>query len=182
MDNTPFIPALTKIFFGLIYKDSKGLEFATRKISQLGKIDVQSIEIPFDFTNYYKDEMGDILKRKWLAIDKIIPENDLADLKQKAVNWEKELTFEGKRTLNCDPGGICDNRVVLVTTKNFSHRIYIGKGIFAEVTLIYIGDKFQPQKWTYPDYKSDIFQDFAKKCKKKFLEKKLQDYPTTHQN
>ena len=176
MDNTSFIPALTKIFFGLIYKDSKGLEFALNEISHVGKIDVQSIEIPFDFTNYYKDEMGELLKRKWVSIDKIIPENELADLKHKAVSWEKELTFEGKRTLNCDPGGICDNRVVLVTTKNFSHRIYLGKGIFAEVTLIYIGDKFQPQRWTYPDYQSNIFQDFAKKCKKKFLENKPQDY------
>jgi hypothetical protein len=173
MDNNSFIPALTKIFFGIIYKDSKGLEFAMRKISGIGKMDVQTIEIPFAFTDYYKEEMGENLKRKWISIEKIIPENELADLKHTAISWEKELTFGGRRTLNCDPGGICDNRVVLVTTKNFSHRIYLGKGIFGEVTLIYIGDKFQPQKWTYPDYQSDIFQDFAKKCKKKFLETKI---------
>jgi hypothetical protein len=172
MDNNSFIPALTKIFFGIIYKDSKGLEFTLNKISQIGKIDVQSIEIPFDFTNYYKDEMGKNLKRKWISIEKIIPENELIYIKHKAIKWEKELTFEGKRTINCDPGGICDNRVVLVTTKNFSHRIYLGEGIFGEVTLSYIGDKFQPQKWTYPDYQSDTFQNFAKKCKKKFLETK----------
>jgi hypothetical protein len=176
MDNNQFLPSLTKIFFGLIYKDQKGLEFALNTISQIGKIDIQSTEIPFNFTDYYKEKMGTSLKRKWVSIDKIIPENDLVDIKHQAISWEKELTSEGKRTLNCDPGGICDNRVVLVTTKNFSHRIYMGKGIFGEVTLIYIGDKFQPQAWTYPDYQSDIFQDFAKKCKKKFLEKKPQDY------
>lgn len=174
MDNSPHIPTLTKIFFGLIYKDHKGLEYLTDKINHIEKIDIQTIEIPFDFTDYYKEEMGTSLKRKWVSIDKIIPENDLVDLKHKAISWEKELTFEDKRTVNCDPGGICDNRVVLVTTKNFSHRIYLGKGIFGEVTLIYIGDKFQAQKWTYPDYQSDIFQDFAKKCKKKFLETKMQ--------
>jgi hypothetical protein len=120
--------------------------------------------------------MGENLKRKWVSIDKIIPENDLVDIKHQTISWEKELTFEGRRTVNCDPGGICDNRVVLVTTKNFSHRMYLGKGIFGEVTLIYIGNKYQPQKWTYPDYQSDIFQDFAKKCKKKFLEQKTHDY------
>jgi len=173
MDNTKSISALTKIFFGLIYKDSKGLVFALNKISKVGKIDIQSIEIPFDFTDYYKEKMGASLKRKWISIEKTIPENELVDLKHKAISWEKELTFQGKRTVNCDPGGICDNRVVLVTTKNFSHRIYLGKGIFGEVTLIYIGDRFQPQKWTYPDYKSDVFQDFAKKCKRKFLETKI---------
>ena len=173
MDNNPFIPALTKIFFGIIYKDSKGLEFTLKKVSGIGKIDVQSIEIPFTFTNYYKDEMGENLKRKWISVEKTIPENELIYLKHKAISWEKELTIEGKRTVNCDPGGICDNRVVLVTTKNFSHRIYLGEGIFGEVTLIYIGDKFQPQKWTYPDYQSDTFQDFAKKCKRKFLENRI---------
>lgn len=176
MDNIKSVPALTKIFFGLIYTDSKGLEFALDKISNTGKIDIQSSEIPFDFTDYYKEEMGTDLKRKWVSIEKIIPENELIDLKHKAISWEKELMFQGKRTLNCDPGGICDNRVVLVTTKNFSHRIYLGKGIFGEVTLIYIGDRFQSQKWTYPDYQSNIFQEFAKKCKKKFLENKPQDH------
>ncbi len=172
MDNYQFLPSLTKIFFGLIYKNSEGLQFLLDKITEIARIDVQSVEIPFDFTSYYEDEMGENLKRKWISIDKIIPENDLVDLKHKAIKWEKELTFDNKRTVNCDPGGICDNRVVLVTTKNFSHRIYLGKGIFAEVTLIYIGDKFQPQKWTYADYKTDTFQEFAKKCKRKFLEKK----------
>jgi hypothetical protein len=174
MDNIKSIPPLTKVFFGLIYKNQQGLEYLLGKINQIAEIDVQSIEIPFDFTDYYKKEMGISLKRKWVSIKKIIPENKLVDLKHKTINWEKKLTFQGKRTINCDPGGICDNRVVLVTTKNFSHRIYLGKGIFAEVTLIYIGDKFQPQKWTYPDYKSDIFQKFAEKCKKKFLETKNQ--------
>jgi len=116
--------------------------------------------------------MGTDLLRKWVSIDKIIPENELVEFKHRAISWEKERTFEGKRTINCDPGGICNSRVVLVTTKNFSHRIYLGKEIFGEVTLIYIGDGFQPQKWTYSDYKTDIFQAFAKDCKRKFLERK----------
>ena len=68
MDNNQFIPALTKIFFGLIYKDSKGLKFALNKISGIGKIDTQSIEIPFDFTDYYKCEMGTSLKRKFIIM------------------------------------------------------------------------------------------------------------------
>jgi len=172
MDNSKPLPALTKVFFGLIYQDSEGLEYILNKITQIGKIDIRAPEIPFNFTDYYKEEMGTNLLRKWVSIDKTIPENELVDLKHRAISWEKERTFEGARTVNCDPGGICDSRVVLVTTKNFSHRIYLGKGIFGEVTLIYIGDGFQPQKWTYSDYQTDIFQKFAKECKRKFLEKK----------
>jgi leader peptidase (prepilin peptidase)/N-methyltransferase len=127
MDNTKPVPALTKIFFGLIYNNQQGLAYLLEKINQIAEIDVQSKEIPFDFTDYYKEEMGTSLKRKWVSIKKIIPENELVNLKHEAIKWEKELTFHDKRTVNCDPGGICDNRVVLVTTKNFSHRIYLGK-------------------------------------------------------
>jgi hypothetical protein len=173
MDNSETFPAVTKVFFGLIYKDSDGLEYILNKIKKIGRIDVESPEIPFNFTSYYKKEMGTDLLRKWVSIDKKTPENELVGLKHRAINWEKERAVEGKRTVNCDPGGICDNRVVLVTTKNFSHRIYLGDGIFGEVTLIYIGDKFHPQKWTYSDYQTEVFQNFAKECKRKFLEKKI---------
>jgi hypothetical protein len=173
MDNYPLLSGLTKVFFGLIYKNQDDLRFCLDKIGQIGKIDIQTVEIPFDFTTYYKDEMGTSLKRKWVSIDKVIPEYELAELKHKAVEWEKEMMVEGKRNVNCDPGGICDNRVVLVTTKNFSHRIYLGNRIFAEVTLIFKGNRYQPQAWTYPDYQSDIFQEFAKKCKEKFLQTKV---------
>ncbi|MEO0293581.1 MAG: DUF4416 family protein [candidate division WOR-3 bacterium] len=172
MDNNPVFPPLTKIFFGIIYKEQEGLSFVLNEISKIGKIDIQSPEIPFNFTDYYKDEMGDSLRRKWVSIEKVIPENELVKIKHKTLFWEKSLCVGDKRTVNCDPGGICDNRVVLVTTKNFSHRIYLGEGVFAEVTLIYKGTGFQPQAWTYPDYQSEIFLEFAMKCKKKFLEMK----------
>ena len=101
MDNNQFFPSLTKIFFGLIYKDSKGLEFALNKISQIGKIDIQSIEIPFDFTDYYKCEMGTSLKRKWVSIDKIIPENGLVDLKHKAIPGLEVIDTHAPRGSRC---------------------------------------------------------------------------------
>jgi len=139
----------------------------TKKIEGLAPIDVESEEIPFDFTDYYDEELGSELKRKWVSIDKKIPENELVPLKHTSIEWERELAINNKRTINCDPGGISRSRVVLVTTKNYSHRIYLGNGIYGEVTLLYKNKHFQPLEWTYPDYRSNTFIKFALKCREK---------------
>ncbi len=159
---------MTKIFFGLIYKNVEHCEMMIEKIESLASIDIESKEIPFNFTDYYNEEFGLPLKRKWISIDKKVPENELVHLKHTSIEWEKELAIDNKRTVNCDPGGISESRVVLVTTKNYSHRIYIGNGIYGEVTLIYKNKTFKPLEWTYPDYQSETFLKFALKCRKKF--------------
>lgn len=167
MDNTKILPGLTKIFFGLIYRNLEQCEKTIELIKSLAPIDIESNEIPFDFTDYYNEEFGSLLKRKWVSIDKKIPENELVHFKQTSIEWEKELAIDNKRTVNCDPGGISESKVVLVTTKNYSHRIYIGNGIYGEVTLIYKNKTFKPLEWTYPDYQSETFIQFALKCREK---------------
>ncbi len=159
---------MTRIFFGLIYKDLNGYKMMRKRIESLAPIDIESEEIPFDFTDYYNDELGFPLMRKWVSIDKEIPENELVELKHTAIIWEKELSVNDKRTVNCDPGGISDSRVILVTTKNHSHRIYLGDGIYGEVTLIYKKGRFRILDWTYPDYQSKTFFRFAESCRERF--------------
>lgn len=171
MDNNKILPGLIKIFFGLIFKDSEKLELMKDKINDFAPIDLSSEIIPFDFTDYYRDEIGKNLKRQWVSVKKTIQENKLPGIKNTSINWEKELSTDGSRTVNCDPGGISLNRVVLVTTKNYSHRIYLGKQIFGEVTMIYRGEGFKKLPWTYPDYYSETFLDFAAQCREKFSQK-----------
>uniref|UniRef100_A0A7C4U884 DUF4416 family protein n=1 Tax=candidate division WOR-3 bacterium TaxID=2052148 RepID=A0A7C4U884_UNCW3 len=153
------------VFFGLIYSDEKNLREAKLWIEEGGRIIEETEPIPFNFTDYYEEEMGGNLKRCWVGIEKIIFENELVHLKLKSIEFEKKLSIEGKRTVNIDPGGISHSRVVLVTTKNYSHRIYLGEGIYGEVTLIYKNKNFQELHWTYPDYRTDIFKNFAKRMR-----------------
>ncbi len=167
MDNSKILPTITKIFFGLIYREPEQYEKMIENIISIAPVDVESIEIPFDFTDYYKKELGSNLIRKWISIDKKIPENELVHLKQTSIEWEKNLSKDKKRKVNCDPGGISLSRVILVTTKNYSHRIYMGNGIYSEITLIFKNKNFTPLEWTYPDYRSDTFLQFALKCREK---------------
>ncbi|MDP2953277.1 MAG: DUF4416 family protein, partial [Chloroflexota bacterium] len=45
------------------------------------------------------------------------------------------------------------------TTKDRGHRIYLSEGIYAEVTLVWKrGEGFQPEEWTYPDYRTPEYR------------------------
>ena len=88
----------------------------------------------------------------------------LADIKRQTNAWEAEYAALGlhpePRPLNLDPGYITLAKLVLASTKDHAHRIYLGDGIYAEVTLAYRDRRWQPLEWTYPDYRRDDYQQF----------------------
>lgn len=158
------------VFTGIIYSDSKKMEETKLWIDRnIGHIFHETEHIPFDFTDYYNEEMGENLKRFWIGTERIIYENELVQIKKSTIEFEKQISVEGNRKVNIDPGGIGISRVILVTTKNYSHRIYLGNGIYGEITLIYKKKKFQELPWTYPDYKTQTFIDFALKIRNHFF-------------
>ena len=59
-----------------------------------------------------------------------------------------------------DPGLIGLANLVLASTKNYAHRLYLGEGIYGEVSMIYENRTFVPLKWTYPDYYIEESIDF----------------------
>ena len=62
----------------------------------------------------------------------------------------------GSRRVNLDPGLITLERLVLASGKNFTHRVYLGQGIWADLTMIYnkkTGWVVLP--WTFPDYATE---------------------------
>lgn len=123
-------------------------------VAQYGVIDWRSARLPFDHTRYYEHEFGGGLERVLLAFDALIDPGDLPDIKLWTNDLEQRWAVEGRRTVNLDPGYVSAAKLVLATTKNHSHRIYLSKGIYAEVTLSYCDKAFRPLPWTYPDYGS----------------------------
>jgi hypothetical protein len=93
----------------------------------------------------------------------------LADIKWQALEIENQWTVQEKRRLNLDPGLITAERLVLATGKNFSHRIYLGKGIFGDLTLVFSKGTYRPQAWTYPDYKDEQAIGMFNKIREKYL-------------
>jgi hypothetical protein len=122
-----------------------------------GPIDSQSVLLPFDHTEYYAPEFGPDLQRQIVAFARLIDPGDLPAIKHQTNNLEWELAEGDQRLVNIDPGYVCLGKMVLATTKDHAHRIYLSQGIYAEGTLTYQRGRFRPWPWTYPDYASDRY-------------------------
>jgi hypothetical protein len=151
-------PAPVKLIIGLIFKDEEFLK-RTKGILRrhFGATDYESPVIPFNYTDYYQKEFGTGLKKKFLSFTRLIPSQRLAAIKVLTNKIETRLSRKNYRKINIDPGYLTMAKLVLASTKDYSHRIYLDKGIFAEVTLVYQKKFFQPQEWTYPDYRTEEY-------------------------
>ncbi len=132
---------------------------------EFGNVVYQSIELPFDYTDYYETEMGTELKRMIVAFERLVPRDFMPEAKIKSNGIEDVFLKDGKRCINIDPGILSLENVCLATTKPYSHRIYLSQGIWAEVTLIYKGDTYSGLEWTYPDYASEELRKVFKEIR-----------------
>ena len=122
---------------------------------QFGDIDYTSELLPFTSTNYYESEMGKDIHRQFISFENLIDPGTLAGKKLYTNQVEQTYFTEGttQRRVNLDVGYICLAKLVLASTKDHAHRIYLSDGIYAEITLRYYQKTFQPWEWTYPDYR-----------------------------
>lgn len=162
-------PAL--LFIGTLYSDPGIFNQSKEMLERnFGDILFISSSIPWDYSLYYKDEIGWPLFRQFIFFKNLIDPGTIADIKLKTNEIEEELSSHGKRRINLDPGYLTLSKIVLASTKNYAHRIYLSKGIYAEVTLMYRDDTFKPHLFTYRDYQDkvciDIFMNARAKLKK----------------
>jgi len=163
-------PTSVKPFCAILFSKEENLDLSLSLLVDIfGDIDIKSEIFPFDFTDYYSKEMGENLKKIFVSFEKLFLPDDCAQWKIYTNNIEKKLSLRNNlsRTVNIDPGYIELSKVVLLTTKNFSHRIYLGKGIYAEVTLIWSSGRFNTLAWTYPDYRTELSLNFFSRVREK---------------
>ena len=147
------------------------IEDWTRQKSALnwGNICLESALFHFNETRFYTRSMGENLRKKIFAFEKLIPAEKLPEIKILSNKWEQEFAgdneFPESRPLNIDPGYVTEAKLVLATTKDRDHRVYLNDGIFAEVTLHYTQHRWRSSRWTYPDYQRDDVLEFLTDCR-----------------
>ncbi len=175
----PQIPKPAKLVVGLFMKD-KGLieSIAAELTDKFGPVDTVSSWFAFNFTIYYAKEMGTPLFRRMFSFQDLIQQSDLAEIKLITNDIEHKYAVNNKRRVNIDPGYMLHERFVLATGKNFSHRIYIGKGIYADLTLIYQKGGFQKLPWTYPDYADKAMRNYLQQVRSRYVLDLKQEFKT----
>ena len=138
---SPHSPAL--LLLAAFSRHEAALDWARqRAVEAWGPIAAESP--PFDFaeTHYYDATMGPGLKKVFFAFQRPFDPEELVEIKLQTNRWEEEYAAGAGNTpeprpLNLDPGYLTLGKLVLASTKDFAHRIYLSRGIYAEVTLQY---------------------------------------------
>ena len=150
-------PEMVKYIAGLLLPGKEGLASLRLELEkQFGPLDLVADVEPFHYTDYYEEEMGQLV-RTYVGFEKRRLPDELVRFKLAANDIEnRHLRPDGRRSVNIDPGYLSLSQLVLASTKPFTHRIYLDRGIYAEVTLQFRGGTYQTLPWTYPDYAAHI--------------------------
>lgn len=166
----PAQPEPAKLVIGAFTAEPSLIEpVACRLAKQFGEMDLVGPWMRFDYTDYYKGEMGTGLMRRMMSFKTLVEQDSLADIKHVTNAIESEFCSGTGRRVNIDPGYLLRERFVLATAKNFSHRIYIGRGIYADLTLVYKKGAFHRLPWTYPDYADRKMTDFLERVRSRYV-------------
>lgn len=122
-------------------------------VKRFGTVLYESPSRPWNFSSYYEEELGAPLSRSFIYFDPYIDPSCLAEAKLFTNDLEQALSEDGARKINLDPGYLTLAKVVLASTKNYSHRIYLGKGIYGDLTLYFQDEMFAPMPFTYHEYR-----------------------------
>ena len=136
-----------------------------------GSIDIKSEVFQFKHTLYYEQEMGSELKKLFCSFENLIEHMDIVDIKRHTNDIEDSFAKDKHRIVNLDPGYVEMAKLILATTKNYSHRIYLGKGIYGDVQLFWRHGYYQENPWTYPDYKEKATKEFFSKVRTSYTTK-----------
>lgn len=151
--------------------DERALDWSRQQAAHAwGPVALESPRFDFVETDYYAATMGDRLRKTFFVFEGLFDPARLPAIKRQTNGWEQAYHTEGcrepPRPLNLDPGYLTLGKLVLASTKNHSHRIYLSQGIYAEVTLFYRGRQWQPWPWTYADYRRADYHEFFSRCRR----------------
>ena len=162
---TPRVKRIT----GILFPNEELLRWSIEKLSGIwGAPELVSIPVPFDKTDYYR-EIAPELSRVFVSFPGLVNPEGLADWKHQAIEIEAQ-SRQPVRAVNIDPGYVDGARLVLASTKDHAHRIYIRDGIFAEVTMRYRFKKWTAFDYTFPDFASGVYDEFFLKVRKLWLQ------------
>lgn len=165
-------PPPVRLVCGLLYREAEWLTRGMEDLqAEFGPSDFQSDPLEFHFTEYYFQEMGRPLYRVFASFAGLIDPGELAPVKVFTNSLESRYSASngGARLLNIDPGYVSATAFIIATSKNYSHRIYLGQGVFAQQELLFEKKRLRMLEWTYPDYRSPEYQDIFSRLRDRYM-------------
>lgn len=170
------IPAKVKLIMGLLGENREILKEIRETLSaRLGPEEEVMEPIPFIWTRFYLDELGEQPWRSFVSYETWVERETLVDVKLFTNVVEKHFSRGEKRRVNLDPGYLTLGQLFLASTKDQRQRVYVRDGIFVEPTLYFQDGAFRAFPWTYPDYQSPEYLEYFLRARSKFAYQRRQD-------
>jgi hypothetical protein len=134
-----------------------------------GEIDFMGADHPFDVTDYYEPEMGPGLKRRLVTFRKLISPEKIREAKLVCNELEERLAGKRGRNVNLDIGYLDHNKIVLASAKGAGQKIYLGKGIWADLVGRHRAGRYQPFEWTFPDFRDGRYDRELGEIRRRYL-------------
>jgi hypothetical protein len=165
------------LFVAAFSRHAAALQWARQRLeANWGPIALESEWFQFEETAFYASTMGADLRKVLFAFEQLIEPASLVDRKLLTNQWEQEFASlqagVESRPLNLDPGYLTEAKLILASTKDRDHRIYLDRGIFAENTLYFHAGAWQKRPWTYPDYQRADYHQFLTRCRQYYRSRK----------
>ena len=162
-------PPPVKLFMGVLYSIEERFDAAFQILeNKYGRIDIRSGSFPFDISDYYASEMGRPIFRLFITFDTLIHPKYLASIKIETNTIEDQLALNNQRKVNLDPGYMDYDKVVLASAKYNGQKVYLDHGIWADLTLYYQENAFHAYPWSFPDFRSGIYNTFFLKIRARY--------------
>ncbi len=166
----PQSPPEARLFVAVTYSDESLLHnIKSELVSLYGNVLDESDVYRFDFTDYYKNEMGSSLKKFFVVFEKLIGPAELPPVKIRTNSIEIRYSVSNRRKVNLDPGYFTVHHLILASCKPRPHRVYLDKGVYADMVLVFQRSSCFLFRHTFPDFREKHVQEFFLEQRNKLL-------------
>lgn len=154
---------LVKYFCGILTAAGQPLTPVENKlVSTLGPVDFRSEAIRFTFTDYYSEQMGSEIERRFVSFEALRDPSELSEIKRLTNRIEEDVSEHASlpRPANIDPGYLTEANMVLASAKPFAHRLPLSAGIYGQLEYLFTRSGVRFLDWTFPEYRSKVVVDF----------------------
>ncbi len=156
----PEPPLPVKYFVALLFRDEEYVVQAKGAMTaRWGTIDFEGRDHPFDITDYYESEMGSPLSRRLISFEQLYPPTLIVDMKLECNRIETDMAVENRRRINLDAGYLDHNKFILASAKEAGQKVYLDRGIYADISGRYKAGRYRPFEWSFPDFKEGRYDE-----------------------
>ena len=171
----PTSPAPVKLFVVSLHRDVSILEKSIVQFkAEWGDTDFVSEDFVFDETDYYEQEMGSGLLRRFYSFAQLIDPERIVKAKLDCNRIEEQYLQDGRRQVNLDAGYLDTYKVILASAKFGGQKIYLREGIYADMTLTMYKGKWESLLWGFPDFKSGKYDQVLSQIRDLFKTQRRQ--------